>query len=514
MGLAKEIPSISIHDQLKKDPKFPNGVTYAILERDNNYHTPEEMAEIYHAVNGNDNSKFVTPLVAFKPERILQQEILIGLSLKVQISNLEEDLSKKFAEATTSILANDFITKANAVREKTLADLTKINDDPEYMRESEERQILANTKLSDKYVRGTYSNFGTEQDIRLIIAADKINNDKFRKMAQQEVTAFIEGKFSAQSSEKEQSSSEFLPLTVRESNERYTMAINGGIASGKGSSYATLVHHYNTEIGRHMKDTVKINGDSYKSILNARYQTNSLPKEKMYFSQLVQDEASLVGSEIASRLFNELKKGRGGPDVFIDKVELTPDLYNAATLDGANLIGIMVSTPVEQAIARSYSRGEAIGRFEHTKNILTTHQRAPDAFLKMITEKKDSSMTYQVLDNQNSADNRPKKIAEFNCSTKKIMIDDPKLFIDFLRKKSINPELKFGEVTYTSPDNNLLISNFKHNMKSEGFDVESISREILTEGSKIRNDTKTTTSDISNSTNITPRISHSNSLTK
>ena len=124
--MAKEIPSISIHDQLKKDPKFPNGVTYAILERDNNYHTPEEMAEIYHAVNGNDNSKSVIPLVAFKPERILQQEILIGLSLKVQMSNLEEDLSKKFAEATTSILANDFITKANAVREKTLVDLKNI----------------------------------------------------------------------------------------------------------------------------------------------------------------------------------------------------------------------------------------------------------------------------------------------------------------------------------------------------------------------------------------------------
>ena len=128
------IPRITHYDQFDgKLAAYGSDVSFAVFEPDNNYCSVAEMAEIYAAVlGGRIDESVLEKLIAFRPKRILMQEIIIALTLNVQLHYLDKDLADKFQLVKDAIDIAGFVASGDDLQKVNL-DLTKAsnnNDNP------------------------------------------------------------------------------------------------------------------------------------------------------------------------------------------------------------------------------------------------------------------------------------------------------------------------------------------------------------------------------------------------
>jgi hypothetical protein len=236
-------------------------------------------------------------------------------------------------------------------------------------------------------------------------------------------------------------------LTTYNNTDRCTLSVNGGIASGKGTSAAMLESYHVEDLNRGRGDKVRINGDSYKPFF-AEIPQDRNRVTSQYYSQLCQDEANWVSTELTSRLAHRIRSEGKGPDVFIDKAVLPPEWLGFITEGAARLVSIIVTIPVDEAIIRASARGEVIGRFEATDNILTTHKNSADGFVRFLEKNQGKNVTCQIYDNSQEA-GQPKFVAEIDCTAGTIEVMDKELMTNYLKKRCINlQESKGGNVQY------------------------------------------------------------------
>ena len=526
---------------------YKNPESYSILDPNNIYRSKSEgtsrnIQEIQDICNVFVKEQPLTDIVAFRPSRILEHELVISLSSSVQVSNsigeLEEGLKKKFdhlkEQEKTKKLFSDFEERCEKYRYDTINLLEIITKQLNGKDLSEEnirdisssgnQDMLSKIDMVIDILNTMELKNGASSEIKAKIVIDKLTNKFFRDEAKSLVSSIIQdqvnydkeklkeyftGKIATPSLEEfyktksllEKSLKEngqlfdyleaeakiktkykdqpdqvlteckellekylgknneytnfldcyvdrdklveeyFLPITERSLVERQTLTINGGIASGKGSSVQLVEHEYEypdqLARSRNPADNVKINGDSYKALLNPSYSG-----ENKKFSQLVQPEVSWIGNEIFNRIQQDTSNKQMGKDIVIDKVMLPSLWIEAAISGGGTLSGIIVSTAVDTAIPRAYARGKEIGRFEHTEGILKTHKDSVSWFQSIIKNEqfKGQNIEYYIYDNNVLRGSKPNLIASIDCKNNQIIVNDVVGLRKFLKKGLIDIE--------------------------------------------------------------------------
>lgn len=463
----KIIPKISPSQQLKGIlPEEIRDSSFAILDPKNNFHNTEEMAELYSAINGNDDSKSVIDLVAFKPDRLLAHHIITELVTSVQMINLEEDFKAKFEAVKESINVDNFVREGVNLREENIRKMREIsnNPNPSLIEESEAKNIFLTTQIHPDYAPGKFVEGATTEEMRIIAAADKLTNKQLNERAQTLVVNAIDSKIH---------SAELLPLTNHPADDRITLSVNGAIASGKGTSEVILRHYAEETLGHPWQDFMKINGDSLKLILNSQDGMSEAGKE--VFSQLVQDEVNYLGVKINDRLREKLHENGRAPNVFLDKSMMTPEHVEMATYGTGKVQGIVVSLDAETAYTRSMERGKKTGRYEDSKGILDAHATIANKFTDFIVKNKGKNITYSVYDNNVNIGEQPQAIARFDLKEGTFVIKDQEKFIAFLSKSALDVTASISNQTvmYKNVDPEIQKISFLATISKAGFSQET-----------------------------------------
>ncbi len=436
----KIIPKISPQQQLDHTlPAEIENVHFAILDDRNNFHNTQEMAEIYSAAHGNDKTKPVVDLVAFKPERLLEHHLVSELVTSVKLENLEKDFQDKFTSLKESINIEDFVQAGSALRAANIQKMRSISQDIDSIDDPEAKKIYLATKINKDYVPGKFIEGVSAEDMRIMIAADKLTNQQLNIMAGEEASKAVKQQIEAGKLE---------ALTEHDASDRVTLSVNGAIASGKGSSEMILHDYATNTLKLPWNDFSKINGDSIKFVLNS--QDGMSNKIKEVFSQLAQDEVTLIANAINVKLKEKLVKTGKAPNVFLDKSLIPQDGADIANYNGGQLKGIVVSLDAQEAINRSMTRGEKIGRFEDTKGILDAHASIPEKFTKLITDNSTRDISYTVYDNNVPFGVQPIKAATVDFASKTWKVHDKEKFKRFLDKADLDVKesLATAEVKY------------------------------------------------------------------
>ncbi len=422
--IPKVIPAQQLEGTLPAELQEAN---FAILDSRNNYHNVQEMAEMYSAINGDDKSKPVMDLVAFRPDRLLGHNIIVELVTSVKMSNLEGDFTDKFKAVKEGINVDDFVKQGNELRENNIRQIREISQNLASEPESEAKSAYLTTQINKDYVPGKFVDGSSTEEMRIIAAADKLTNKQLNEKAKDLVSKTIAQQVSL---------SKLEALTEHPAAERVTLSVNGAIASGKGSSEMILRNYAEESLGQPWNDFSKINGDSIKLILNS--QDGMSPATKEVFSQLVQDEVNYLGTAINNRLKEKLVEHGQAPNVFLDKSMINPPGVDIATYGGGRVQGIVVSLDAEEAYNRSMDRGAKTGRFEDTKSILDAHAAISDTFTKFLIDNKGKDICYSVYDNNVNLGEQPNKVASFDLKNGTYEIIDQVKFRRFLNKSNLD----------------------------------------------------------------------------
>jgi len=398
----KFIPQITPFDQINgKLNSYGQNLSFTIFDSEKNYYNSSIIAEIYSALYGSDRSKPIADLVSFRPSRIIDHEIIVALTTTIKLNDLKGDLTTKFSLVKNSIDTRD-LENVHSIA-MSFAKLSKEID----------------VNFRSDYKPGKFVSNITLDELKNIIVATKVANDYLREAAKTKVKKAID--FYA-----EEEVLELLPVFA--ASERSTFTINGATAVGKSSSEELFKKHIRDDHNLSWDSIAKINGDSYKYILEPGGFSNS-----ELFSQLIQPEINLLYLLINQRLMRIIETGHA-PHVFFDKVFLHNDNINQALLGGAKLEGILVDAPIEQALVRAEIRGALTGRYEDGYNIFNNHASISQKFVNFLSKYQGNQISYVLFDNSKNLT----KTAEVDLADKKISIFDNDKFFGFLGKAKLN----------------------------------------------------------------------------
>ena len=232
---------------------------------------------------------------------------------------------------------------------------------------------------------------------------------------------------------------EMKTIEIPNPEERLTFMVVGGQASGKSGA----VERFKREV-RDWNDVVLVNTDRYKPLLldYDREQHGYL------WSQYTQSEASLIHQKIFLEL-QKLANERKAPHVLFDQVYLGSDKLNFSQIEGGRALVTLVSTDVDEAMKRSFHRGEnarikpatrhRIPRYEEAGSILKGHKGMWIDFGRTLSKFVGGNIQVSLCDNNAGL----AQIGELNMSHEPpIQIGNKKSFLRLNKKSRINSDAK------------------------------------------------------------------------
>jgi hypothetical protein len=361
MARGWNIHTLNILSALNKKPSingiFISDLKFTVLDNTHvSYHDAQILAEL-HSI---DESIPVNRYVAFRPERLAWHEVIVAVSTRVQTKNEEElhgvcfriyeqllddldtmqlDNVHHEIEGKVTFLVESYLKKESSVNDEYASQVFKICEKVE----------ASNAKF------GSYKEGYTTKLAMITYATDTL----FTQSAIKALRVLVEKAIDAD---------KMLSLIeMPEPEDRFTFLVSGGQASGKGSSVARL-QELAKENGCEWDNVIKINGDSYKTLL---LEPDTVLPE--LYSQLAYQESNVVKRKIVNRL-DEMIKNKKAPHVFLDQVRVDPNAISQGLKNGGKVRGIILSVDVETAIERGYLRGlGARSRFEGTNDLLKCH---------------------------------------------------------------------------------------------------------------------------------------------
>ena len=175
----KIIPRITHYDQFDgRLAAYGSNLSFAVFESVNNYYSVTEMAEIYAAILGGRLDESALDLIAFRPARIITQEIIIALTLSVQLRDLDKDLADKFELVKNAINVDEFIEFGDALWQTNINAARHSNND--------------DIRLLQTYTPGKYIADITAEEVNSLIKANKWTIPILRDLAKVEVEKAVD----------------------------------------------------------------------------------------------------------------------------------------------------------------------------------------------------------------------------------------------------------------------------------------------------------------------------------
>lgn len=441
------IRTISLVEAISKgqSDKYPIGdLKYTVLDTKSVvFRNAVELNEIYQAYNatrGELPPKVPKELICLRPERQLLHEAIVGVTTELRIDLGKEPYDQALKRAVDSVMKRataspewqEMVQSLDSYRLEAKERVTRImeavelgqpvsiEDDPLY---TQIQAFLANTPEGTNHSKGLIAYF-----------TDQLYTERASQAAKEVVGTTIETIIAAK---------EYDAISLPDPEERITAIVAGGQASGKGTSVGFLEKRMNdAQINK--ADVVKINTDSYKSFLLNPDEKGAKLK---LFSQLTQDEASLIHMKVQQRMQQKAKQGIA-PHLLVDQVFLGKDKIDLGLIGGGSVYVIVVSTDVESAMQRSYERGKIEKRFEDNRGILLYHKLMTAQVPQRLVEAAGKDVTVFIFDNNVPRGEMPIPILEFQGLQSAVTIYDLEKLDTFAQKVAINPNAKPGEPVY------------------------------------------------------------------
>ena len=358
---AWDIPTLNVDAEFENpNPKF------TIFNPDNVFF--EEDDKEWLQKNKNLLKKNYKDLVIFKSSRLLLHAIIVGFSVKFKRPT--SGISEEYDENTWQ----ELITRIH----KKLMDQEEIKNqllvwDNQLKKVKEEKEAEESYKkkneIEDQIICTTMSILGTIPELQP------------------------------------------MKLKIPELKDRLTFMVVGGQASGKSGA----VEDFKNEVSdwdNDWNDVVFVNTDRYKPLL-----LDYAEKQHGYlWSQYTQPEASLIHQKIFSEL-QKLANERKAPHVLFDQVYLGHDKLRFSQIEGGWARVTLVSTDVDEAMKRSFKRGEdekikedatvtilRIPRYEEAGGILKGHKGMWMDFGKTLSEFVGGNIQVSIYDNNKKLD--------------------------------------------------------------------------------------------------------------
>lgn len=454
---AWELSTVSILSALNKEPCVDgyliSDLKYTVLDAQHvSFHDAQVLAELNQIDPHLPPKEYVT----FRPERLAWHETIVAVSTQLKIEN-EQDLHVKCMQIYETAIDEIEELKLESMREEKKIHVAKLLRDHENGIDIKDRYggeelLTVYEKIKCKMiVFGNYKENYTEADA----ICDRVADILYTEEANKQLTHIIDKKIS------EQQNLSF--LDIPEPHQRLTLMINGGQASGKGSSVARL--KVNAEsLGIAWNNFVKINTDSYKALLLEPGTT----KPELY-SQLAQEEAALIHQKVQTRLLQKAKEGNA-PHIFIDQVFVGEDKIKLGLINGGKVRGIVVSTDTSNAIERSYSRGKSEGtrgRYENTRGILRCHKFVTRELPITLSKFSEEDVSFLLVDNNVPQNVQPTDVMTIDLKAKEITIYSRENLERFIKKERINVDARSKDDLYLEDKGDRIYLNYLEPLRVE-----------------------------------------------
>jgi|GEM_PF-2484737 len=426
------------------------------------YRNAQELAEIHSIAPHRPPKEFVS----FRPERLALHETIVSLYTTVK---LEDEKATQNAVATiharvlknlNSLHLEPLRNEIEASNKKLIKQYLKGQDIGSETDGAKIKQICDQIKALPEDIFGKYKEGFTAMDAMEARATDAL----FTEQAMTKIKELV------QSTLQEQIDSQQLEaFDIPASNERLTLMVSGGQASGKGSSVAQL-KYLATQEDIAWNNTAKINTDSYKSLL-----LEAADVKPILYSQLAQEEASLISQKINNRI-NQLALENKAPHAFIDQVFLGADQINTGLVGDGKVRGIIVSTEVGDAVERSFGRGQKEGRYENTQVILNCHKNMAIQVPTTLAKYAGQDVAFKIVDNNVPPGTQPTDVAEIDVKNKTIVIHSEPHLERFSKKSQINTAAKENSQLYLS-DKGPSAASYLQPLKDKSFTIKTIDEE-------------------------------------
>lgn len=448
-----QVPQLQISDQFGDKSKtiiLSTGKTvkvsdlqFTILNQKNVYRDIQELAEIYFITRDLPKN-----LAAFKPERLVLHEVIANVMTKIRVEDDDENSFKRIVDFVYKSLTHEIksLSKSlNSIRDeleqevnilvKAALDNGELLDyQGKFSTYLPEIQTCFDKIIKEKDIKGKecgkYKSGFTFNDVMTARIVDIIYN----KIAEEKINPLVEKHIDKVLPQQK------IPTTST-TGDMLLLMVAGGQASGKGTSVKILKESVE-RISMSWENFAKFNTDAIKSLM--------LTNEKVeaeFFSQLTQDEASLVNMK-AQTIVKKRAQQHNAPNIFFDQVYVGQDQLNIVKANGGKAKVIIVSTEIVDAIERSYKRGENIGRFEHTINILLAHRNMTNQLPDRLQENDGQDFEIRIVDNNVKQGEQPAVVADINCKTGSIFIYDKTKLERFIAKIAINIKASCKEELY------------------------------------------------------------------
>lgn len=434
------ISTVNMMQALTKQPTVNNilveDLQYTVLDHNRVvYRDSMELAEL-HAINDKIPPK---EYVAYRPERMILHESIAAVSIQLQLFDEKEmqKVTREISEAAIAELSAFSLERRRASLQIHCDDLiTRYLAGDDICGEEDGEKII---EICEQ-IKSCPAKFGqyipgyTAKHAMLARATDIL----FTEKTQDIITYLVQEQIDARTDLKR--------LIIPEHNARYTFMVNGGPASGKGSSVANIVASA-ADVGIDWNNVVKINTDSYKPLL---LEPGSVKPE--LYSQLAQEEAATVHQLVQKRL-TAMAENKQAPHTFIDQVFPGTDKLRYGLIQGGCVRGIVVSTEVADALTRSCERGEedgALGRYESTEGLLRLHKASTEQLPSNLAQFPGENIQFSVVDNNVPYGEQATQFMTIDMLEKKINITSPEKLNHFVKKTSIRPDAKYDQQLYNA----------------------------------------------------------------
>jgi hypothetical protein len=339
-------------------PDAPPAAPYTILGH--NFRPAEELMEMTEVFPTQTTP--IRDLCVVNPNRLVLHEMVGHLVLNTVVE-----------EPTDTVIA----TRSKELSREFLAANPTFEEDMRAYRDEQEHLVRDSfagrgslspeaRTLVEKFSRETASVKGggtlTPHDHAAI--AKRVADQLYARHAQRQIEAFLPRSTLFASLPK---------IPPQNAATRALLMVNGGIASGKGSSEETIQGAMRAR-GIEWRDIAKLNTDSYKQTL---LDPADLPPEMAHFySGLVHDEASMIRNRVYEQYMQRMEADTA-PHMYFDQVWTQKEILEMGGRTPNGIDVYMVQIPVESSVGMAYSRGVSTRRFETTQGILGTHQRVP-----------------------------------------------------------------------------------------------------------------------------------------
>lgn len=446
------IRTISLIEAISKgqsDKYRVEDLKYTVLNTESVvFRNASELNEIYQAYNatrGNLPAKAPKELICLQPERQLLHEAIVGVTTELRFDLGKESYDEALKRAVDAVMRRavesedwqDALGSLAAYRSEAQARVTRVMNAAKLGQAVEPEDMPLYNQLQTLLANAPE---GTDHSSGIIAyLTDQLYTERASQAAREHISATIQTMIAA---------NEYAPIKLPDApDERMTAIVAGGQASGKGTSVGFLQRRME-DAGIAKADVVKINTDSYKPFLLN-------PKEEgvkaKLFSQLSQDEASLIHMKVQQRMQQKAEQGKA-PHLLVDQVFLGKDKIDLGLIGGGAVYAIVVSTDVEQAMQRSIARGQMEKRFEDNKGILLYHKLMTTQVPQRLAEAAGKDVNVLIYDNNGAVSELPTTVLEFQGLESKVIIHDLEKLERFVQKVAISPSAKPKEPVYNDDE--------------------------------------------------------------